>query len=144
MNKRQKKVFGIIIGILFLASCCMECYRVSGGLAIGSFGLMALLLGWLNFDAVGLVWLANPLFLLSLILFLFSKKIKLALFLSAIACYLSLYFMQIEEIIKDEAGHVGEITDYLLGYWLWVSANVTLVLTLIVQNIMSLLNAKHN
>jgi len=95
MNKRQKKVLGIIIGILFLASCCMECYRVSGGLAIGSFGLMALLLGWLNFDAVGLVWLANPLFLLSLILFLFSKKIKLALFLSAIACYLSLYFITV-------------------------------------------------
>ncbi len=138
MSKHLDKVIGVIIGILFLSSLTLECYLVDGEKSIGSFGLIAFLLGWLNFDIVGLIWLANPLFFISLfILIFFSKKRKAALFLSLIAFLLAISFTQVEEIIKNEAGFTGKITGYLTGYWLWVSANFTLFLYLLINTTIS-------
>jgi hypothetical protein len=74
-----------------------------------------------------LIWLANPLFIISYFLFLFSKRFKLTFVLSLIGFILALPFLQIDEIVKDEAGNTGLITSYLLGYWLWLSASFLLV-----------------
>jgi hypothetical protein len=144
MNKYLKKVIGVIIGIFYLSSLTLECYLIDGKPSIGSFGLIAFLLGWLNFDFIGLIWLANPLFLVSLFLFLFSKKAKLALILSLIAFVLSISFTQVGEIIKNEAGHIGQITDYLLGYWIWIIANLLLLIVLIINNILNYKKPMHN
>ena len=55
MNNKTRKIVGIGIGIIFLSSLTMECYLVDGVASIGSFGLVAFLLGWLNFDLIGLI-----------------------------------------------------------------------------------------
>lgn len=137
MNKYLKRIIGVIIGIIYLSSFAFECFLVDGKPSIGSFGLIAFLLGWLNIDFIGLIWLANPLFLVSLFVFVFSKKVKLALILSLLAFILSVSFTQIGEIIKDEAGHIGQITDYLLGYWIWVISQFILLIVLILINILN-------
>lgn len=121
----------------------MECYLVDGIASIGSYGLIALLLGWLNFNLIGLIWLANPLFLLSLFLFLFSKKPKLALVSSTSASILASSFTQIDEIIKNEGGFTGQITEYLLGYWLWITAIILITITLIMNKILEKNYAQH-
>ena len=135
MNSRLKIIFGTGIGLIYLSSLTMECYLVDGSASIGSFGLIALLLGWLNSNLIALIWMANPLLISGLLFFLFSKKSKLALILSSIASVLAISFTQIDEIIKDEAGNVGEITEYLLGYWLWITAIFLLTIILIINRI---------
>ena len=133
MNKTFKKIIGFVILVIYLISLTMECYLVNGKPSIGSFGLIALLLGWVNFDFVGLIWLANPLFILSLLIFFFSKKKRIAVILSLIVSILAISFLLIKEIIWSEAGHVGEITGYLTGYWLWVSAILLMTINLLLN-----------
>jgi hypothetical protein len=137
MNKNLKRIIGIGIGIIYLSSLTMECYLVDGIPSIGSFGLIAFLLGWLNFNLIGLIWLANPLFLLSLFLFFSSKKTKYALIFSLIASILAISFTQIDEIIKTEGGNTGKITEYLTGYWLWVSAIFLMLISSILDKILN-------
>jgi len=136
MSKKLKSVLGAIIGLIYASSLAFECYLVDGQASIGSFGLIAFLLGWLNFNILGLTWLANPLFIASLIIFFVSKKVKLALILSLIAFCLAISFTQINEIIKNEAGHTGQITGYLTGYWLWISAIFVLLVSLVMHEIL--------
>lgn len=138
MNKKTKYTIGFIIWMLYFASLFMECYYVNESVSIGSFGFFALLLGWINFNFIGVIWLSNPLFLISLILFLFTKKIKTALILSAIAFTLSLSFMYVDDNMPiNEAVHYGKVTGYRLGYWFWVSANLSLFGVLLFNNIKS-------
>lgn len=144
MNKKIKKIVGIGISLIFLSSLSMECYLVDGEASIGSFGLIAFLLGWLNFNLIGLIWLANPLFLLSLFLFFFSKKSKLALISSSVASVLAISFTQIDEIIKNEGGFTGQITEYLLGYWLWISVIFSITIILILNIILENKKTIHN
>ncbi len=136
MNKNLKKIIGAIIIIIYLSSLGMECYLVDGIPSIGSFGLIALLLGWMNFDLIGLIWLANPLFLFSLLIYFFSKKKRFAFIFSLLATILAISFLGIDEIYKNEAGQKGQITEYLLGYWLWLSAMVIMLITLSLNKIL--------
>jgi len=136
MNKSLKGIIVFLILCIYIASLTMECYLVNDKASIGSFGVIALLLGWLNFDLIGLIWLANPFFIISLFLFTFSKKTKLVLIFSTISSVLAISFTFIEEIIWNEAGHVGKITDYLTGYWLWSTAIFLLLISSIINEIM--------
>lgn len=144
MSNKFRNIVGIGICLMFLSSLTMECYLVDGAASIGSFGLIAFLLGWLNFDQIGLVWLANPLFALSLFLFFFSRKLNLALILSLTASVLSISFLQIDEIIMHEGGAYGRITGYLLGYWLWTTSIILMSVALILNKILNKKTVKNN
>ncbi|HRI00561.1 MAG TPA: hypothetical protein PK006_05875 [Saprospiraceae bacterium] len=136
MNNKAKKIIAAGIGLVFLSSLTMECYLVDGDPSLWSRGVIALLLGWLNFNKIGLIWLANPLFIFSYFIFLSTKKSKLALAFSSVASILALSFTQIESIIKNEGGYNGQITEYLLGYWLWVGSILLLLVSLILNEIL--------
>jgi hypothetical protein len=144
MTKSFKNIIGIGIGLIYLSSLTMECYLVDGVASVGSFGLIAFLLGWMSFDLIGLIWLANPLFLLSLFLFMFSKKLKLALILSLISSILALSFTQVDEIIKNEGGFTGQITEYLPGYWIWTTAIILMSIALILKTLGDTKNMYNN
>ncbi|CAL2095017.1 conserved membrane hypothetical protein [Tenacibaculum sp. 190524A05c] len=122
MKTSQKKIF-VLISILFLlVSLTQPCYSVegTGKDTVGAIGLIAFLLGWLNFNLIGIVWLANPLLLLSMI-FLFKKE-KFALITSGLALLFSLCFFLVDRIIINEGGTTGKIDHVLVGYWLWLSS----------------------
>jgi hypothetical protein len=144
MTKSFKNIIGIGIGLIYLSSLTMECYLVDGVASVGSFGLIAFLLGWMSFDLIGLIWLANPLFLMSLFLFLFSKKLKLALILSLISSILALSFTQVDEIIKNEGGFTGQITEYLPGYCIWTTAIILMSIVLILYETLENTKKMHN
>lgn len=123
MNKTLKNAIGFTALGLYIIALFTECYSVDGSDGIGTFGFIALLLGWLNFDTIGIIWLANPLFAISLLIYFIAKKpYVIGIILSTIAFGLALSFRSIEEIIKDEAGHMGQITELSAGYWMWVTA----------------------
>lgn len=87
----------------------------AGGLVILGGGLLE----WL-------IWLANPLYFLS-ILFLF-KSDKRAKICSLLATILALSFMTWNEILVSESGHTEKINALGLGYWLWVLSLIILTI----------------
>ena len=122
MNKKLKIIIGIIAILIYLSSFFQECYLVNGKTSIGSFGLIAFLIGWLNFDIVGIIWLANPLFIISIILFITTNMKKTPLVLSVASTLIALFFMNVDQIIQNEGGGTGYIDGYLNGYWLWLTS----------------------
>ncbi|MFV8346902.1 hypothetical protein [Flavobacterium sp. ZB4P13] len=65
-----------------------------------------------------IIWLANPLSLLSIVLLLNNKPI--AIKFSLIALALSISFSTWSEILGDESGSMAKIISLELGYYLWV------------------------
>ncbi len=82
-------------------------------------GLHLLLLGWMGMLAggAGFCWLANPLIFAAWILY---KREKTSLILSGIALFIAISFTFFDSIMINEAGHYGDISKYLSGYYLWL------------------------
>jgi hypothetical protein len=66
------------------------------------------------------VWLANPFYLIGIILFLKSKK--LSRIFSALAILLALCFISFKEILAAENGRMATVQALNIGYWLWVAS----------------------
>ena len=90
---------------------------------------MYLSVGWLGVFMLHLpamVWLANPILILSWVV---NKRHKKAsLLLSSISLITMLSFLFFDEIILNESGALSRITSYGLGYWLWVSSAFIMVI----------------
>lgn len=67
-----------------------------------------------------LIWLANPLYIISIILFI--KHYKLSMITAFLASFLAVLFFTWEEIRVDEKGVSAKIIHFELGYYLWVSS----------------------
>ncbi len=89
--------------------------------SVGSFGLIAFLLGWINLFGAGICWLANPFLIFSWI-FQISGSIKKSFLLGALAMSFSILFLAFKNITINEAGQYSTITSYGTGYWLWLSS----------------------
>lgn len=83
-----------------------------------------------------IIWLANPICLISIVIFLYNdKQLKRALQLNFIALILSGSFYFWEEILVSESGATGEIISFENGYYLWVaSVFILLIFQLIYYN----------
>ncbi len=130
-----KRIFVAISLILFLSSLTQNAYLIDNGEeSVGSFGLIALLLGWMGVFGPAIAWLANPCLLLSGLLLIIGKT-KLSLLFSVLAVGLALSFLLVDEIIANEGGGKGKITAYDTGYWLWLSSClVNLLGNLVIKN----------
>jgi len=115
-------IISISFVLLFL-SLTQNAYYVTGmEESVGSFGLIAFLLGWLDIFEAGITWLANPLLIISWIILLFGKS-KFSLILSLLAILFSFSFLFFKNIILNEGTlQHGEIIAYGNGYWLWLSS----------------------
>lgn len=71
-----------------------------------------------------LIWLANPLYIISIILFI--KNYKLSMITAFLASFLAVIFYTWEEIRVDEKGFTAKIIQFELGYYLWVSSILVL------------------
>ncbi|MBI1288753.1 MAG: hypothetical protein GC178_14390 [Flavobacteriales bacterium] len=95
---------------------------VSGGFAILGGGLFE----WF-------IWLANPIILLSVVLW--HKGDKRAIFLSVIALMIALRFTVWHEILVRESGRTGDIDSLKLGYWLWIVSIATVAGGILYDNL---------
>lgn len=92
------------------------------------YGIAALLLGWIEVITEGYsAWLANPLWLLSLLLILGHADRWISVVISTVGFLFSLSFLFYNSVLVNEAGHKGEIIGYGIGYWLWLSSFVLLL-----------------
>lgn len=124
MNKTVKIFFiGLSIS-LFMFSLFKNCYLVDNNETVGSFGLVAFLLGIFNASQSFVVWFANPLYSFSLILFFLNNKKSIVF--SFLALLLGLSFLFLNKVIINEGGTQGQVMEYLSGYWLWISSMAVL------------------
>lgn len=72
------------------------------------------------------IWLANPLYLIALILFFRSKK--LSRIFATVAILLALYFITFKEILAAEDGRMATVQNLNIGYWLWVASMAILAM----------------
>jgi hypothetical protein len=79
---------------------------IMGGLAILGGGFLE----WL-------IWFANPLYFIGLLLFYRSNKVSSSF--SILATILALSFTAWEQILASESGRSGTIESLNAGYWLW-------------------------
>lgn len=131
MNKTIKIILVTFSLILFSLSLFQECYVVGNRESLGSFGLIALLMGWMNISISFLAWFANPLYLFTII-FIFKNK-RAAKITGCLSLVFSLSFLILNEVLISEAGHTGKVEKYLLGYWLWI-LSITIVTVCSVLN----------
>ena len=100
--------------------------------------------GWMVFLAGNffetLIWLANPLYLMTIILSGFSHRI-FPIISAIFAIVLALLFLKVDGIATDESGSgtIYKITKLGPGYWLWLSAIAIAFFGLL----MSFINKKH-
>jgi hypothetical protein len=100
-------------------------------------------LGWMGFMAgnfmTTFLWLANPVYVLAIILSGFNKKVSALIGLLAVV--LALAFLAVDGIATSESGNgpFYKITAIGTGYWLWLAA----IVILIFGNAMSYLNYKN-
>ena len=71
-----------------------------------------------------LIWLANPLYIISIILFI--KNYKLSMITAFLASFLAVIFSSWEEFRIDEKGLSTKIIHFEPGYYLWVSSILVL------------------
>jgi len=127
----------ICVGIaicLFLASFTQPAFYVDGPekdawsspIAIVTAGWLGLMSGFFSCIA----WLANPLFIFGVILFLRNKKIAVFVGLLAILCAGS--FLWARTIPLGESGMEATITEYKAGYWIWLASIVFLEVIMLI------------
>ena len=127
MKSNHIRIASIILYLIALSqkSYCTnnDCGELGSGLVVvllGAFGMFA--------SKACIAWLANPLLFLSWIMY--RWKAKLSFLLNFISLAIALSFLFFNEIIIDEAGTIGKITGYALGYWIWLIS----ILVLLVGN----------
>ncbi|MBK8954114.1 MAG: hypothetical protein IPM34_00970 [Saprospiraceae bacterium] len=92
-----------------------------------SDSIILFLLGWFGMfmGGAGITWIANPLILCS---WYFTKnESKYALYTSMLACAICFSFLFFSTVTDNESGQQNQVISYELGYWLWCSSTVVLV-----------------
>lgn len=147
MNKfknKKENYFKIISIGLFLVSLSQKTYCVDFECGDYGAGLHCLFMGALGvfFGGAFLSWLANPLLFISWLSF--KNKIKTSMISSLLALSIGLYFLSFDEIMVNEAGQYKTITDYKLGYWLWILSMVILLIGNIFRIMKTNINLKES
>lgn len=127
-NITQQQWATVIISLaLLIASFTQPAFYLEGdGPPHGIPSLMLFFFGWMGaMMGGGFAWLANPLYLASLIAFLLSNT-KVTLWLCLGALVLGGSFMLTRSVMVDEAGHMGRVASMQAGYMLWMGAFVAL------------------
>jgi hypothetical protein len=123
---KQKLYLTLFSGLVFLSSLTQIAIasndledRTLSGLAVllmgGTVVLGGGLLEWL-------IWLANPLYFVSI--YLLIKGNSKAKATSIIATFVALSFSTWDNILVSTSGRTGKIDTLGTGYWLWVSSLV--------------------
>ncbi len=122
--KKQKIILLTISVLLFVISLTQPAFYIDrSDYDAWSNPVGIIFIGWLG-AIIGrgsaLVWFANPLILTSWILILKSERI--AIISGILAALLSISFLFFDEVVASEAPTYSLITEYKLGYWLWLSS----------------------
>ena len=121
----------IVCGLLYLISLTQPAISYTDYEGNQSFsGIKLLGMGGIGILGGGLlewfIWLANPLFVVSLILFI--KEHKKAFYLSLIPVFLAIRFSFWDELLVSGNGRNEDIDSLNLGFYLWTASFIILAI----------------
>jgi hypothetical protein len=132
------KYLSISLFIISLACPCFDTNKEIGYIGQGGSLLLAGIL-WFMFASPGVVWLSNPLLLISWLSV--GKKPNRSFITSIIAILLAMCFLFYKDIIIDESGsNTTPIIAHKIGYWLWLAS----MLTMLIGNLYLQLSSTNN
>lgn len=119
----------ISVGI-YLLSLVFPCYRTASET---SQSIMALTMGWIGVLSGGaaICWLANPLLWTAWILS--NKKPRSSMLFAMGAFLMAFFFLLFTEVIANENNQSQRITERKLGYWLWLTSTLVMLIGSYVQ-----------
>lgn len=126
-HPRVFRLYSVLLSIILLViSLTQQALVVKGSNEISALvyfiGGAISIIGGGTFEWI--IWWANPLCLISIILFFMNKRN--AVIFSLIALLLSLSFLAWNEILISESGTTGKILYLESGYYLWLSSIILL------------------
>ena len=121
-------VISVIVYIVSLTQTAIVYNDYDGQKTLGSFS--ALFMGAISFLGGGvlewLIWLANPLYIFALSLFIGSNRSSILI--ATVASAIALSFIAWNDILAAENGRRAAIVGLSSGYWLWVSSLLILAI----------------
>ena len=126
LNKREV-FFWASLGFYILSLTQIAFYASDNSGTDKWDGIWVLAIGWMGvFDGLnkGLIWLANPLYFVSL--FLYNFKNKITFIVAIFIILLALWFTQIHQINVSEGPVTNKIIKLSLGYYLWLTSFIIL------------------
>lgn len=133
-NQKLRKMLWMCSWIILAVSLACPTYCTTAHCSGPMSGFIDLLFGWFGALFLGktyAAWFANP-FLITAI-FTNKKAPVLSLIFSVIALPIALTFLQKGEVLLNEAGHKGYVTELQIGYWLWLSSMIMTMAAAIVS-----------
>ncbi|TSD67157.1 hypothetical protein FFF34_007110 [Inquilinus sp. KBS0705] len=113
---------------IFAVALIMPCFDTRAEDGDTGQGLLCLISGAFGFFSsfTGFIWVANPALLFSWIYI--RKDSWLSLSASSIALFIGLLFLKCTEMTVNEGGGTSYITGYRIGYWIWLSSMMIMVI----------------
>ncbi len=127
-EKTRKTIWIISLTVLGL-SLISPTYCTNAKCSTFGSGFVDLFFGWFGALFMGntyLAWFANPFFITSI--FTNKRTPTLSLIFSIIGLIIALTFLKGGEVLLNEAGHTGYITKLEVGYWLWISSIILMII----------------
>lgn len=134
-----KLILGLSL-VLFIASLTKPAFLIDRKEDPNAYSdsLTLFLLGWMSFFGGAFVpfviWLANPLFFISI--FMTTRNDPKALYFSLGSTLLAFVFSQLKTIMTSESGSSSVITERGLGFKLWFTSFIILTLGLLIKKIL--------
>jgi hypothetical protein len=126
-QRLQQALFWASI-VLYAASLLTDGFYVAGRAPRAwSPGWGELLLGWVSLFEGTLAWLANPALFLGWFAYR-SRRPRMAMACSCAALLLMVSFVFVKSVVVSEAPTYARVTGYGMGYWLWISSALCLLL----------------
>lgn len=129
-----RRILQYLAAILFFCSLLLPAFTIGDA---GTIGLGALIYGWVGIGrSFGWSWLANPFFILTLVLFLNGKSItrRIAIFTAAAAFLFSLSFLLVGKIPGEKTEPFVGIVRREAGYWIWLYSMAALLIAAILNH----------
>ncbi|MBC7398501.1 MAG: hypothetical protein H7289_01055 [Mucilaginibacter sp.] len=122
---------------LYVLSLTQQAYCISGSCGNHWSGVSLVALGAIGgiMSTAGLTWYANPLIWAAWSLL--KKKPKSAMVFSLLATLLSASFLLATRISDVQADVTTYITEYRIGYWLWLASMGTMLVGSLITHLLS-------
>ncbi len=120
---KRKKIAIIVTLVLFFLSLVTKVYKMEDG-NVNPTGFEVFVAGWMAIFDFDIYWLANPISVLAIIFFLFSR-IRISLILSSISLIFAIVFLILVKMENSPIESIGKITSMEIGYYFWLASILT-------------------
>jgi len=142
---RIRIVIALLSSIIFYCSCWYPAFEITHITTPSEVadGIYCFLFGWLGLVCCidcpwNIIWLANPIYILSMLLFVLldgkrDQNIALILCLCSIAMGLSFLFCT--SLCINESGSPSGVGALCIGYYLWILSFIVLLIGIILHRV---------